>query len=71
MSHQLRQCIAEFLNHVEATGHWPEKVATALIHLIAKADGGRIRKPIVQEWARQHARPYGWATQGSSSEAAA
>ena len=59
---------------------------TALVHLTPKADGGgrpfgvlptivrvweRVRKPIVQEWARQHARLYDWATQGRSSEAAA
>ena len=31
----------------------------------------RVSKPIVQQWARQHARPYDWATQGRSSEAAA
>ena len=86
LSDQLLECIAMFLNYVERTGYWPEAIATALIHLIPKADGGRrptgvlptivrvwerVRKNTVQNWLRQHARSYDWATQGRSAESAA
>ena len=85
LSTPLRGCIAQFLNYVEETGYWPTAVATALIHLILKSDGGRrpigvlptivrvwerARKPIVQKWIRDNARKYDWATQGRSSEGA-
>ena len=85
LSSPLRECIAQFLNHIEAVGYWPDAVATALIHLILKSDGGRrpigvlptivrvwerARKHIVQKWVRDHARTYDWATQGRSSESA-
>ena len=61
-------------------------MATALIHLIPKNDGGRrpigvlpsivriwerARKPLVQRWARGNSRPDDWATQGRSAEVAA
>ena len=86
LSPQLRSCIADFLNVAEQEGRWPEQIATAIVHLIPKADGGRrpigvlptivriwerVRKPIVQVWLRQNARQYDWASQGRSSEAAA
>ena len=86
LSPQLRNCVADFLNVAEQEGRWPEQIATAIIHLIPKTDGGRrpigvlptvvriwerVRKPIVQAWLRQHARQYDWASQGRSSEAAA
>ena len=85
LSTELRSCVAEFLNHVESQGSWPEAVGTALIHLIPKPDGGRrpvgvlptivrvwerVRKPIVQTWLEDNARSYDWATRGRSSEGA-
>ena len=86
LSDPLLQAIADFLNLTEEIGHWPAEVATALVHLIPKDDGGRrpigvlativrvwerSRKLVVQKWSRQNTRPYDWATQGRSAEAAA
>ena len=86
LSVELRTCVATYLNEVEHTGRWPEKVATALIHLTPKPDGGRrpigvlptivrvwerARKPIVQAWLDQNTRDYDWATRGRSAEGAA
>ena len=86
LSSQLRQCIADFLNAAEQQGRWPTEIATSIIHLIPKTDGGRrpigvlptivrvwerTRKPLVQDWLRRNARQYDWASQGRSAEAAA
>ena len=86
LSLPLQRTIADFLNLTEQAGTWPDAVATALIHLIPKNDGGRrpigvlptivrmwetARKPLVQRWARDSSRHYDWATQGRSAEAAA
>ena len=41
LSDRLREAIGDFLIAVERQGTWPQGVATALIHLIPKTDGGR------------------------------
>ena len=86
LSDELCDTIARFLNAVEQVGHWPPQIATSLVHLIPKPGGGRrpigilptivrlwerARKPLAQKWLRANRRPYDWATQGRSSEAAA
>ena len=61
LSAPLQQAIAEFLNLTERTGVWPEAVATALIHLIPKNDGGRrpigVLPSILRIWERARASP--------------
>ena len=54
LSTPLRECVAQFLNYVDTVGYWPEAVATALIPLIPKTDGGRrpigVLPTIVRVW---------------------
>ena len=86
LSAPLRAAVADLLNLAEETGTWPSAVATALVHLIPKPDGGRrpigilpsivriwerCRKTHVQRWMRENKRDFDWATQGRSAEMAA
>ena len=85
ISDELSGEIARFLNSVEQVGRWPPAISTSLVHLIPKPGGGRrpigvlptvvrlwerARKSLAQQWLRENRRPYDWATQGRSSEAA-